>query len=367
MQKGCYQMVGIAKPNLGLEEKEAVSKVIDSGIIACGSVVKDFENAFAGFIGASSGIATTSGTTALEVAIRAAKLGKGDKILTTPFSFIASTNSIIYTGATPVFADIDEESFNISPEQIELKMQKEPDIKALLIVHLFGNPCNMDKIMPLVKKYNLILIEDCAQSHGTSWNGKKAGSFGDVSAFSFYPTKNMTTGEGGAVLSSNPDFAQRARMLINHGMQVRYYHDIVGYNYRMTNIAAAIGLCQLNKLPAMNENRIKNARYYNEKINNPLIKLPKHNEGHVYHQYTIQIENGKRDAFTKYLEEHKIGYGVFYPLSIPEQKCYENMKFEIKYPVTDSVKNKVVSIPVHPLLTQPELDEVVNVINKFKA
>lgn len=359
-------MVSISKPNLGAEEKAAVCGVIDSGMIACGAVVKEFESEFADFIGVAHGIATTSGTTALEVAIRAAGVGRGDKILTTPYSFIASTNAIIYAGATPVFADIESNSFNINPEQIEKKISEEPGIKALLIVHLFGCPCDMDRITSIAKKHNLILIEDCAQAHGTKWNGKHAGSFGNVSAFSFYPTKNMTTGEGGMVLTSNSVFAENARLLINHGMKIRYYHEIVGYNYRMTNIAAAIGLCQLKKLPEMNLNRIQNAKFYSENIDNSKIKLPELVEGHVYHQYTLQVEDGKRGAFTKHLEENNIGFGIFYPLSIPEQSCYSSLKLDVKYPVTDYVKTNVVSIPIHPLLTHKELSEVANVINSFK-
>lgn len=358
-------MVIIAKPNLGEEEKTAVCNVIDSGMIACGTVVKEFECEFAAFVGASDGIATTSGTTALEVAIRAAGLGIGDKILTTPFSFIASTNAIVYSGATPVFADIDSNTYNIDPEQIEKKLIQEPGIKALLIVHLFGCPCDMDRISSIVKKYNLILIEDCAQAHGATWNGKHVGSFGDVSAFSFYPTKNMTTGEGGMVITSNSVIAENARLLINHGMKIRYHHEIVGYNYRMTNIAAAIGLCQLKKLPVMNLKRIQNAKFYNENINNIKIELPKIVEGHVFHQYTVKVENGMRDEFTKHLEKMEIGFGIFYPLSIPEQSCYSNSNFDLKYPVTDNVKMRVVSIPVHPLLTQEDLNKVVKALNSF--
>lgn len=359
-------MINISKPNLGLEEKEAVSRVIDSGMIACGNVVKEFEEAFASFSGSAFGIATTSGTTALEVAIRAAGIKTGDKVLTTPYSFIASTNAIIYTGAIPVFADIDADSFNISAEQIELKLKAEPDIKALLIVHLFGNPCRMDMIMDIVKKHKLILIEDCAQAHGTTFNGKHVGTFGDVAAFSFYPTKNMTTGEGGMVLTDNPDIAKKARMLINHGMQERYYHEFIGYNYRMTNIGGAIGLCQLKKLRMMNDRRIFNAKFYNAKIKNKNIILPVHSDGHVYHQYTIQVKGSLRDMFVKYLEANKIGHGIFYPLSIPEQRCYAEMTFEKNYSVTDALKKKVVSIPVHPLLTENELNEVAAVINRFE-
>jgi perosamine synthetase len=367
VEERLLKMIQIAKVSLGLEEKEAVNNVIESGMIACGEVVKEFEEEFADYCGVRHGIATTSGTTALEVAIRAIGLGTGDKILTTPYSFIASTNSIMYAGATPVFADIDPNSFNLDLDKVEKVLIEEKDIKALLIVHLFGYPCDMDRLIRIKDKYKLILIEDCAQAHGAEWNGKRVGSFGDVSAFSFYPTKNMTTGEGGMVLTSNSEVAEKARMLISHGMKVRYYHDMIGYNYRMTNIAAAIGLCQLKKLPKMNYNRYSNAKYYNENIKNPLVKLPGLINGHVYHQFTLQIADALRDDFVKYLGKNDIGFGVFYPLSIPEQQCYKSLNLDVYCPVTDIIKNKVVSIPIHPQLTQQELLRVTTVINEFHA
>lgn len=358
-------MINIACPNLGEEEKIAVNEVIDSGMIACGSVTNEFEKQFANYIGASYGIATTSGTTALEVAIKALGLGKGDKVLTTAYSFIASTNAIIYAGATPVFADIEEDSFNISPEEIERKLSENPDIKALLIVHLFGKACNMDRIMEIVKKYHLILIEDCAQAHGTKWNGKTVGTFGHASAYSFYPTKNMTTGEGGIVLTNNKEVAEMARMLINHGMKIRYHHESIGYNYRMTNLAASIGLCQLRKLDKMNETRKMYAEVYDKGIVNENIILPKGDEGHIYHQYTIRVKNSLRDKFIKHLEENDIGYGIFYPLTIPEQECYDGYKFSKKYTVADVIKQQVVSIPIHPRLNAEDIACIVDVINDF--
>lgn len=361
-------MVIMAKPCMGEEEKKAVLNVIDSGMIACGNVTKEFEQKFADYCGAAHGIATTSGTTALTVAIRSLGIGKGDKVLTTPFSFIASTNAIVYSGAEPVFADIDEKTFNIDPGNIERELDKDPDIKALLIVHLFGQACPMDEIMEIVKKRNIFLIEDCAQSHGAMWNGRKVGSFGDVAAFSFYPTKNMTTSEGGMVLTDSPEIEERARLLINHGMKVRYHHDVLGYNYRMTNLAAAIGLCQLEKLDGFNKARRDNAAFYHKSIHHPLIKKPECPEKafHVYHQYTIRVLEGKRDAFLKYLEEKEIGYGVFYPLSIPEQKCFAQYSFAKEYPVTDKVKKEIVSLPIHPLLTEEERDYVAETINAFQ-
>lgn len=360
-------MIAIAKPFVGTEEKEAVCKVIDSGMIACGAVVEQFEKEFAAYAGTEYGIATTSGTTALEVAIRSLGIGPGDKVLTTPFSFIASTNAILYAGATPVFADIDEKTFNISVDEMEKQLARDPQIKAVLIVHLFGQACDMDTILAFVRKHNLLLIEDCAQAYGAMYRGQRVGTFGDAAAFSFYPTKNMTTGEGGMVLTPHKEVAEKAKLLINHGMKVRYHHDIIGYNYRMTNMAASIGLCQLAKLDRFNELRNRNADYYAAHIHHSDIDTPvcAQDRYHCYHQYTLRIKNGRRDAFTQYLADNGIGFGVFYPLSIPEQLCYKEMSFPTQYPVTDVIKNEVVSIPVHPQLTTEEVETVARVINAF--
>lgn len=362
-------MISIAKPMIGQEEKEAVLKVLDSGAIASGNVVTEFENSFSNYLGAEYSIAASSGTTALDVALKAVNIQKGDKVLTTPFSFIATSNAILYSDAIPVFADIDEKTFNISPEAIEQILKENKTIKALLIVHLYGQSCDMDKIMEIVEKYKLILIEDCAQAHGAEWKGKKVGTFGDVSAFSFYPTKNMTTSEGGMIVTNNKEVAEKARMIVNHGMKVRYHHDIIGYNYRMTNIAAAIGLCQLNKLDSFNDTRCANAEFFNNNISNSLIKKPYvlQNAKHVYHQYTICVNEGKRDIFAKYLADNQVGYGIYYPLSLPEQKCYSGFDFNKGYSVTDRIKEEVVSLPIHPALTSEEKEIIVKVINNFKG
>ena len=360
-------MINIAKPLLGDEEKKAVCEVIDSGMIANGAVVTEFEQKFATYIGVKNGIATTSGTTALEVALRALGIGSGDVVLTTPFSFIATTNSILYAGATPAFADIDPDSLNIDPEKAEQVLKSISGIKAILLVHLFGRSCDMDAFNALAEKYKALLIEDCAQCHGSTWKGKKAGSFGKASCFSFYPTKNMATGEGGMVMTDCEETAKKCKMLINHGMEIRYYHDIVGYNYRMTNIAGAIGLCQLEKLTLMNAKRKKTAAYYDMHINNELISKPEAVDGHVYHQYTVRVARGKRDTFIEYLTEKKIGHGVFYPLTIPEQKCYAQYNFATDYPVADMIKSEVVSLPIHPGLTDDEIQQVTEVVNAFRG
>lgn len=358
-------MIHIAKPWITQNEKDVVLKVLDSGMIACGATVTEFEEAFAAYIGTPHGIATSSGTTALEVALRALGIGPGDKVLTTAYSFIASTNSILYTSASPVFADIDENTFNMDIGSAREALTKDPDIKAVLVVHLFGQACDMDAVMALAKEYGLMVVEDCAQAHGAKWKGKNAGTFGDASAFSFYPTKNMTTGEGGIVLTNRDDLAERARLLINHGMKVRYTHDIVGYNYRMTNIAAAIGLEQLKRLDEFNAARKENAAFYDSSICHPSVQTPVVNQGSepVYYQYTIRVGDGQRDDLIRHFEERGVGYGIFYPFSIPEQPCYRDMGFETVWPVTDRVKREVLSIPVHPALTKEETAAVADAIN----
>jgi len=360
-------MIRIAKPTFGEQEKEAVCKVIDSGMLVSGAEVAEFERAFAAYIGARHGIGTSSGTTALEVAFRALGIGAGDKVLTTPFSFIASSNSILYVGASPVYADVDPNTFNIDPDKAEEALKSTPGIRAILVVHLFGRCCDMDAFSALARKYNVRLVEDCAQSHGAEWQGRKAGSWGDISCFSFYPTKNLATGEGGMIMTDNDELAKKCRLLINHGMEVKYYHDIIGYNYRMTNIVGAIGLCQLSKLPAMNANRKKAAQYYDANIKNELIITPAQHEGHIYHQYTLRVKNRLRDTFLKYLSNKEIGYGVFYPLTIPKQKCYAAFDFNKVYPSADMLTEQVVSIPVHPSLTEDEIRTVAGAVNAFNG
>jgi perosamine synthetase len=360
-------MISIAKPLISQDEKDAVSKIMDSGMLAAGQAVADFENAFAGYIGVQHGIAASSGTTALEVALRAMEIGPGDKIITTAYSFIATANCIIYVGAAPVFVDIDPETFNISLISLEKCLKQHPDARAVLVAHLFGQACDMDGIMALANKYHVQVIEDCAQAHGAKWNGKKAGSFGSAAIFSFYPTKNMTTGEGGIILTDDETIAAKSRLLINHGMKIRYTHEILGYNYRMTNIAAAIGLEQLKKLDHFNDLRRRNAAYYDRNIHHPMVEIPyvQHGAWHVYHQYTIKVHDGRRNEMIKHFEKNGIGYGVFYPFSIPEQPVYKNMEFETDWPVTDRIKTQVLSIPVHPVLTEEELKKVVEVIHSL--
>jgi len=358
-------MIPIAKPWLGEEEKKAVLEVLDSGLLAQGKKVAEFEQQFAAFIGVKYAIATANGTTALHAALLAQGIAAGDEVITTPFSFIATANAIRMAGATPVFVDINEKTFNINPYLIEKAIT--PKTKAILPVHLFGLPAEMDKIIAIAEKYHLAIIEDACQAHGAEFQGKKVGSFG-TGCFSFYPTKNMTTGEGGMITTNDDSIAHRARMIINHGSEKKYYHDTVGYNYRMTDIAAAIGIVQLQKLTAFNQQRRLNAQYLNQELHHISgIVLPENHTGHVFHQYTLRVKSGfgrSRDQLNTGLQEQGIGTAVFYPLPIHKQKAYQQFNHQT-YPVAEQMAHEVLSLPIHSGLRQLELDTIIRIFREI--
>ncbi|MGM0420884.1 MAG: DegT/DnrJ/EryC1/StrS family aminotransferase [Bacillota bacterium] len=362
-------MIPIANPEITEEEKAGVLEVLDSGMLASGPRVKEFGQKFADFVGAEHGIPTTSGTTALDVAVRACGLKEGDKVITTPFTFIASCNSLLYSGAIPVFVDIDPVTFNIDPEKIQEKIQEDPAIKGIMPVHLFGQSADMNEIMKIADKYGLIVIEDAAQAHGAEYNGQKVGSIGDAGIFSFYPTKNMTTGEGGIVVTRDHEVAREAELLINHGLTDRYYHEDLGYNYRMTDIAAAIGLEQLKKLDGFNQRRRENAVLLTEGLSGlSWLKQPEvaENRSHVYHQYTVRIKKGYRDKLIEHLQANEIGYGIHYPRLTYQQPLYKKLGYaENKCPVAEKACQEVLSLPVHPAVSTEDIDRIIEVIRSF--
>ncbi len=352
-------MIPIAKPVIGEEEKRAVLEVLDSGFLAQGAKVAEFENKFAEFIGAKHAIATSNGTTALHTLLEANGIGEGDEVITSPFSFIATANAIKMAGAVPIFVDIDEKTFNINPDLIEAAIT--PRTKAIMPVHLYGLAAQMDKIMEIAQRHNLFVVEDACQTHGAEFNGKKAGSFGG-GCFSFYPTKNMTTGEGGMITTDDDEIARKARKLINHGSEKKYYHEVIGYNYRMTDIAAAIGIEQLKKLPYFNVKRRQNAEYLTRNLRNVEgIICPDIVDGHVFHQYTIRITPEyplTRDQVLEVLKEKGIGSAVFYPVPIHQQKAYPEYAHQ-SLPIAERLAQEVISLPVHPSLTEEELRKIV--------
>jgi len=353
-------MIPIAKPLIGKEEIEKVEKVLKSGFIAQGPKVAEFEEAFASYVGTEHAIAVSSGTTALHLALLAAGVGAGDEVITTPFSFAATGNCALYVGARPVFVDIDPKTYNINPELIKGAITEKT--KAILPVHLYGQPAQMDSINTIAEEHDLVVIEDAAQAHGAMFQDKKVGSLGDMGCFSFYPTKNMTTSEGGMITTNNPEMADKARILRAHGEKERYQHEILGYNFRMTDIAASIGLVQLKKLDGFNQKRIENAEYLTEHIKvlngiKPPYVSPE--VRHVFHQYTIRVEDGKRKDIMEYLNQEGIGTGIHYPIPIYKQKLYQDLGYHDKCPETEKAASEVLSLPVHPALSIEELEKIV--------
>ncbi len=358
--------VSIASPIIEEEEINAVIEVMKSGMIAQGPKVIEFEEEFAKYVGAKYGIATNSGTSALHVALLAAGIGEGDEVITTPFTFVATGNSILYTGARPVFVDIDSETFTIDPSKIEEAVTDKT--KAIMPVQLYGQSADMDAIMKIAKDHDLIVIEDAAQAHGAEYNGEKIGNLGDIACFSFYPTKNMTTSEGGIITTNNEKFAENAKIYRAHGSATKYHHDVLGYNFRMTDIAAAIGLEQLKKIDSFNDKRIENAKYLDEGLAGvDLIETPIVKDGykHVYHQYTIKIKDGKRDELSDYLIENGIGNGIYYPIPLYDQVLYKEMGYNQSLPVTEEIVDEVLSLPIHAKLTEEDLDLIIKVVKEF--
>jgi perosamine synthetase len=354
-------MINIAKPLIGREEKEAVLKVLESGIIASGPKVEEFEKKFAELVKTKYAIATTSGTTALHLGLLSLGLKKNDEVIVPCFSFIASANAPLFCCAKPVFCDVDINTFNINAEKIEKLITE--NTKAIMPVHLYGQSADMKHILEIAEKYNLSCIGDACQAHGAEYSGKMIGSFGDMECFSFYPTKNMTTSEGGMITTNDSEIAQRALSIRNHGREQTkwgYEHGRLGYNYRMTDITAAIGIEQLKKLPTFVKKRRENAKFFDEKLKGVDTPFVLKNVKHAYHQYTIKTK--KRDFLIKDLNKNKIGFGIYYPKPL---HFYNHLKKfghnDLK--ASEQVAKEVISIPVHPALEKKDLEEIVKVVN----
>lgn len=358
-------MIPIARPLLGKEEIDAVTEVLSSGMIAQGPKVEEFELAFSEYTGCEYAAAVNSGTAALHIALLAHDIGKEDEVITSPFTFIATANSILYTGAKPVFADIEPDTYNIDPEKIKEKIN--PKTKAIMPVHLYGQSADMKAIMEIAEDYKLVVIEDACQAHGAECLGKKAGSFG-TGAFSFYPTKNMTTSEGGIITTSDREIAEKSKMIRAHGSRVRYLHEMLGFNLRMTDIAAAIGLAQLEKLDGFNASRQKNAAMLSEGLKSISGIVPattREGYTHVFHQYTIRAQN--RDKLADFLKEKGIGTGVHYPIPIHKQPYYMELGYKDSLPISDKAAEEVLSLPVHPALSRDDVLKVIKEVKEFYA
>lgn len=352
-------MIPISVPLLGREEKEAILEVIDSKRLAQGPRVEAFEKAFAAYCGVKHAVATSSGTTALQTAVLAHGIGPGDEVITTPFTFIASANAVLFAGGKPVFVDINEHTYNIDPQLIEAAIT--PRTKAILPVHIFGNPCDMQAIMDIAARHGLVVIEDACQAHGAMVHGQKVGSFG-VGCFSFYPTKNITTAEGGIITTDDGELADRARLIRSHGQRQRYYHETIGYNFRMTEIQAAIGQVQLGKLEQFIQSRRANAQYLTQRLKDVIIPREAPACRHVYHQYVIRVPDG-RDRLAEQLRDRGIATGIYYPLPVHKQVAYQQLGYDYHLPVAERACREVLALPVHPALTREDLDNIVEGVN----
>jgi len=346
-------MIPMARPLIGEAEVEAVAAVLRSGQLAQGDTVREFEDKFAKICGVNHAVATTSGTTALHLALLAHGIGPGDEVITTAFSFIASANAALYVGARPVFADIDAATFNIDPDDIEHRIT--PRTKAILPVHLYGNPADIGKLVDIAQRHNLILIEDACQAHGAAWLNQPVGSFG-TGCFSFYPTKNVTSGEGGIITTNDAEVAERARLLRSHGMPQRYHHKMLGYNFRLSNVHAAIGLSQLTHFEQWTRARQANAEILEDLLGGLDISFQSVLPGamHVYHQFTVRIPE-QRDKIAECLKARGVGCEIYYPIPIHLQTSYLNIGYDDYLPETEKAAREVLSLPVHPSLERHEL------------
>jgi perosamine synthetase len=358
--------IPIAHPLTGAEEESATGKVIRSGMLAQGPAVAQFEKEFAAYCDTDHAIAVNSGTAALHAALACAGVKTGDEVIVPTFSFFATASCVSMCGATPVFVDVDKDSFNIDPACIAEAVTKKT--KAVIGVHLFGQPFDIRPVKEICEDHDLALIEDAAQAHGAQYHGKAVGGFGKAGCFSFYPTKNMTTGEGGIITTNDDAFAAMMRKFINHGQSEKYRHTMIGYNYRMTDIGGAIGSVQLKKLGSFNEKRTSNASYLDSHISQKGLVTPYIMPGstHVYHQYVLRVTPEfplTRAEFMTYLADRGIGTAVHYPIPIHRQPVYLEQNPAVSCPVAERLCEEVLSLPVHPAVTEPMLETICSTIH----
>jgi dTDP-4-amino-4,6-dideoxygalactose transaminase len=353
----------MAELQIGDEERAAVMAVLDSGQLAAGPVTKRFEETFAREVSHTrEAVAVSNGTAALHLALLAHGVGPGDEVVTTPYTFQATGNMVLATGARPVFVDVRDDG-NIDASQVEAAIT--PRTKALLPVHLYGRLCNIETLSDIASRHGVALIEDAAQAHGAALAGRRAGSFG-TGCFSFYATKNVMTGEGGMISTDDPALADKLRLLRSHGQSERYFSTELGYNYRTTDLAAAIGLPQLARMDAFNEKRRANAAYLSKHLRG-VITPPDAVEPSacVWHQYTVRVTAG-RDELQTWLRERCVESAVHYPHTLPGQTLYRGLGYdESLYPVAKRLASEVLSLPVHPGLSQADLEAIVSAVNAW--
>lgn len=351
-------MIPAAKPIIGDDERKAVDEVLASGGLAQGPQVAAFEAEFSEVVDGAHCVAVNSGTSALHMALIALGVGAGDEVIVPSFTFAATANSVALAGATPVFADIDERTFCLDPAAVAAAITGRT--KAIMPVHLYGHPADMTRLRELAAAHGLLILEDAAQAHAARWDGVPVGALGDAAAFSFYPTKNMTSGEGGMVTTGSPDVARMVQLLRNQGMEKRYHNEVVGFNTRMSDIHAAIGRVQLGKLPGWTAKRQENAAFLTENLRGVVTPYVDPRAEHVYHQYTIRVQGVDRDGFVEQLAAAGVGSGVYYPIPVHRLPSFD---LDVELPVTARVADEVISLPVHPSLSTTDLEQIVEAVN----
>jgi dTDP-4-amino-4,6-dideoxygalactose transaminase len=378
----CRPMLNVQTPSTGLEKipyldlplqmrgirKEidaAIARTLDNCSFALGPDVAQFEKDFAQFCGAKECIGLNNGTSALHIALKMLGVGSGDEVITTPLTFVATSWAISYVGAKPVYIDVQDDTFNIDPKQVEKAITKKT--KALLPVHLYGQPCDLDALLAIGKKHGLPLVEDAAQAHGATCNGKVIGTFGVMSCFSFYPGKNLGAyGESGALVTNDPAFAARARALRDHGSTRRYYHDEVGFNYRMEGMQGAILGVKLKHLAKWTEARGRIARRYSELLADTPLQLPVEAPfaKSAWHLYVVRHE--QRDRLKAHLDANGVGCALHYPLPLHLQKAYADLGYQRGgFPVAERAADRCLSLPIYPEMTDAQIERVSAVVHEF--
>ncbi len=345
----------------------AIARTLDQCSFCLGPDVAQFEKDFAQFCGAEQCVGFNSGTSALHVAMLLLELQPGDEVITTPFTFVATCWAISYVGAKPVFVDIEDTTFNLDAKQVERAIT--PRTRAIMPVHLYGHPADLDPLLDLCRKHRLTLVEDAAQAHGAQYRGRTVGTFGAMSCFSFYPGKNLGAyGEGGALVTNNSAFAARARSLRDHGSSRRYYHDEIGYNYRMEGIQGAVLEVKLKHLDAWTRARRRVAHRYHELLAGTPLQLPREAEyaRSAWHLYVLR--HARRDDLKKHLETKGIGCAMHYPVPLHMQKCYEQLGYKQgDLPVAEKAARECLSLPIYPELSEAQMERVANEIKAFFA
>lgn len=359
-------VIPAAAPQLGPAEQHAVAQVLASGQLVQGSEVAAFESEFAALVEGRPCVAVSSGTGALHLGLLSCGIGPGDEVIVPSLTFAATINAVILTGATPVFADIEPDHFCLDPASVAAAVT--PRTAAIMPVHLYGHPADMDALGAIAVRQGVAIVEDACQAHLAIWRGRPIGTFGGFAAFSFYATKNMTTGEGGMVVCSDEDQARKVRLLRSHGMERKYENEIVGYNARMTDLAAAIGRVQLQRLPEMTDQRRRNAAILDaglEPLPNVAVPRAADEAHHVYHQYTVRA--GDRDALRAGLQGDGIGSIVHYPVPCHRLPAFQSEGHGLVLPETERACREVLSLPVHPGLSTGDIDRIVETTAKLAS